>query len=71
LWKEIVEGNECGLMVNSLDLKEIAKAIEYLLEHPEERKRMGESGRRGVEEKYNLEREGKKLLELYEKLIGS
>jgi len=58
-------------MVNSLDLKEIAKAIEYLLEHPEERKRMGESGRRGVEEKYNWEREGKKLLELYEKLIGS
>jgi len=71
LWKEIVEGNECGLMVNSLDLKEIAKAIEYLLEHPEERKRMGESGRRGVEEKYNWEREGEKLLELYEKLIGS
>jgi len=64
LWKEIVEGNECGLMVNSLDLKEIAKAIEYLLEHPEERKRMGESGRRAVEEKYNWEREGEKLLEV-------
>ena len=51
-------------MVNLLDLKEIAKAIEYLLEHPEERKRMGESGRRAVEEKYNWEREGEKLLEL-------
>jgi len=70
LWREIVEGNECGLTVNPLDPKEIAKAIEYLLLHPEEACRMGNNGRRAVEEKYNWENEGKKLLALYEKLLA-
>ena len=69
LWKEIIEGNKCGLTVDPLDPKEIAQAIEYLLEHPEERKRMGENGRRAVEEKYNWEIEGQKLLKLYEELL--
>jgi len=69
LWKEIVERNECGLTVNPLDPREIAKAIEYLLAHPEEAQRMGENGRRAVLEKYNWEREAKKLLTLYEELL--
>lgn len=69
LWKEIVEGNECGLTVNPLDPKEIAQAIEYLLTHPEEACRMGENGRRAAVEKYNWEREEKKLLQLYEELL--
>ena len=70
LWKEIVEGNECGLTVDPLDPKEIAQAIEYLITHPEEARVMGESGRRAVIEKYNWETEGRKLLELYEKILG-
>jgi glycosyltransferase involved in cell wall biosynthesis len=69
LWKEIVEGNECGMTVNPLDPKEIAGAIEYLLEHPALRRKMGENGRQAVLEKYNWETEGKKLLELYEELL--
>ena len=68
LWKEIVEGNECGLTVNPLDPEEIARAIEYLIDHPDEAHRMGENGRRAVLEKYNWEAEGKKLLVLYEEL---
>jgi len=71
LWKEIVEGNECGLTVSPLDPEEIAQAIDHLFSHPEEARRMGENGRRAVEEKYNWEREGEKLLELYEELLGS
>lgn len=69
LWKEIVERNECGLTVDPLDPKEIAQAIEYLLVHPEEAQRMGENGRRAVEEKYNWEQESEKLVELYEELL--
>lgn len=71
LWKEIVEGNECGITVDPLNPKEIAQAIEYLLNHPEERLRMGENGRQAVLEKYNWETEGKKLLALYKELEGS
>jgi glycosyltransferase involved in cell wall biosynthesis len=61
LWKEIVEGNRCGITVDPLDPKAIAQAIEYLLTHPEEARRMGENGRRAVEEKYNWEREKEKF----------
>jgi len=49
--------------------KEIAEAIEYLVTHPEEARKMGENGRRVVEEKYNWEREARKLLHLYARLF--
>jgi len=68
LWRELVEGNRCGICVDPLDPKEIAQAIEYLLTHPEEARKMGENGRRAVEEKYNWEEEAKKLLNLYAEL---
>lgn len=70
LWKEIIEGNHCGICVNPLDPKEIARAIEYLIEHPEEAKKMGENGRKAVLEKYNWENESKKLLDVYKGLSG-
>ena len=69
LWKEIVEGNRCGITVDPLDPKAIAQAIEYLLAHPEEARQMGENGRRAVVEQYNWEQEKGKLLKLYEKLL--
>jgi glycosyltransferase involved in cell wall biosynthesis len=69
LWKEIVEGNKCGLTVDPLNPREIAQAVEYLLEHPELRQEMGENGRRAVIEKYNWEQEAEKLLALYQRLL--
>lgn len=71
LWREIVEGNRCGICVDPLNPLEIAEAIEYLLSHPEEAKRMGENGRRAVEEKYNWEKEAEKLVTLYRNLFGA
>jgi glycosyltransferase involved in cell wall biosynthesis len=68
LWKEIVEGNKCGICVDPLDPKAIAKAVEYLIEHPEEAKKMGEYGKKAIMEKYNWENESKKLLDFYKKL---
>lgn len=70
LWKEIVEGNQCGLCANPLDPQAIATAVEYLIAHPDEARRMGENGRQAVEEKYNWERESEKLLALYDKLLS-
>jgi len=69
LWKEIVEGNECGLTVDPLNPEEIAEAIEYLLNHPEEQRKMSENGRRAVLEEYNWKKEGEKLLALYAELL--
>lgn len=69
LWREIVEGNHCGLTVDPLKPDEIAEGIEYLIIHHEEARRMGENGRRAVVEKYNWEKEGENLCRLYEELL--
>ncbi|HGJ5876900.1 MAG TPA: glycosyltransferase family 4 protein [Arsenophonus sp.] len=65
LWKEIVEGNDCGLCVDTSDPKSIAEAIDYLVTNPQKAREMGCNGRRAVEEKYNWNIEEAKLLEFY------
>jgi glycosyltransferase involved in cell wall biosynthesis len=69
LWREIIQGNNCGLLVDPLDPAAIAKAIDYLVENPKEAQRMGENGRRAVEVRYNWESEEKKLLRFYDKIL--
>lgn len=71
LWKEIVEGEECGLCVDPLKPEEIAEAIQWLFDHPEEAETIGLNGRKAVEEKYNWESESKKLLSLYEEVLSN
>jgi len=70
LWKEFVVGNFCGICVNPLDPQAITKAIQWILEHPDEARQMGDSGRKAVEERYNWEQEAKKLLFLYEEMLA-
>lgn len=68
LWKEIIEGNNCGICVDPLNVNEIANAINWVIDNPGQVKQMGENGRRAVEEIYNWEQEGYKLLKIYEGL---
>ncbi len=70
LWREIIEGNSCGLCVDPLDPSAIARAIDYLVTHPQEAERMGRNGQRAVAEKYNWTLEEVKLLEFYKGLEG-
>ena len=70
LWKEIIEGNKCGICVDPMKPEEIAKAIDYLYEHPEEARQMGQNGQKAVYEKYNWNIEEKKLLNVYEKIMN-
>lgn len=65
LWKEIIEGNQCGICVNPLEPKEIAAAIDWLTQNPEAAEQMGKNGRKAVEEKYNWQNEEEKLINLY------
>ena len=65
LWREIVEKNQCGLCVNPLNSKDIGEAIQYLVDNPQEAKKMGKNGRKVIEEKYNWVIEEKKLLNQY------
>lgn len=71
LWKEIIEGHQCGICVNPMDPKAIAAAIDYLAENPELALEMGKRGRKAVEEKYNWATEEVKLISLYKNLLGS
>jgi glycosyltransferase involved in cell wall biosynthesis len=68
LWRNIVEGNDCGLCVNPLDVHEVARAINYLVNHPEDAERMGRNGQRAVQQKYNWSIEELKLLRFYKNL---
>lgn len=70
LWRDIIEANDCGLCVNPLDTAAIAKAIDYLVTHPDEARRMGENGRRAVLEKYNWAIEEAKLLCFYKQILA-
>lgn len=71
LWKEIIEGNNCGICVDPLDTKEISQAIQWIFEHPQEAQTMGKNARRAVENKYNWENEAEKLLSLYARYLKS
>lgn len=66
-WREIVEGNECGLCV-AVEPRQIAEAIEQLLGDSAMARRMGANGRRAVVERYNWDMERLKLLNAYETL---
>ncbi|MDD5015724.1 MAG: glycosyltransferase family 4 protein [Atribacterota bacterium] len=69
LWRELVEGVSCGLCVDPLNPQEIAKAIEYIIDHPVEARQMGENGRKVILHRYNWEIESEKLLELYQGIL--
>lgn len=68
LWRSIVDEAGCGLLVDPLDPHAIAKAMRWIVEHPNEATEMGNRGRVAVVEKYNWEAEFPKLLTLYNKL---
>jgi len=69
LYREVVEPSRCGLIVDPAKSEEIARAMEHLIEHPQEAKQMGENGRRAVLEQYNWEKESQKFLQIYETVL--
>ncbi|MFZ5951431.1 MAG: glycosyltransferase family 4 protein [Candidatus Rifleibacteriota bacterium] len=70
IWKDIVEGNQCGLCVDPLNPKEIAVAINTLMESPEMAREMGDNGRTAIEMRYNWQNEEEKLLSIYKNVLN-
>lgn len=68
LWKEIIIEYNCGICVEPNNVKQIETAICFIINNKEESIKMGQEGRRAVEEKFNWNIEEQKLLELYEHL---
>lgn len=68
LWKEIVEGNNCGICVDPLSSKEIGDAIQFIISNPVDAEKMGYRGKKAVLEKYNWGVEEKKLFSIYDRV---
>lgn len=60
---------ECGLLVDPLNVKEIAEAIVWLFNHPEQAEAMGKRGQELIFTKYNWEQESATLLNMYSGLL--
>ena len=71
LWKEIVEGRDCGTCVNPHDIDAIADAINYYVDHPDIAKEKGQNGRKAVEQTYNWGMQEKALLEAYNHVLNT
>lgn len=69
LWKEIIEGNNCGICVNQDDPISISKAINYLANNPLRAREYGMNGLKAIKNKYNWSIEEKKLFNFYDLLI--
>ncbi|HMO94002.1 MAG TPA: glycosyltransferase family 4 protein [Pirellulaceae bacterium] len=69
LWREIIESNECGMLVDPAQPKQIAAAIQWIIDHPQEAAQMGRNGRRAIEQKYNWSVEEEKLIRIYQGLL--
>lgn len=70
LWRDIVEGGQCGVCVDPLDPVQIARAIDALVCDPQMARKMGENGRGIVMDRYNWAVEERKLQAYYDCLAG-
>jgi len=69
-WRAVLEDAGCGLCVDPGDPGALARAIKWILDHPQEAKAMGEKGRRAVESRYNWQSEARTLEALYEAVLA-
>ena len=69
IWKEIIEGNNCGVCINPHDPEAIAEAINFYYNNPDIAKEQGENGRKAVLTKYNWKTQEKELLALYKRIM--
>lgn len=67
-WVTFNKENQCGINVDPTNPEEIANAICFLNDNIEEKKRLGENGKKAVLEKYNWELSKNELINLYKNL---
>ncbi len=69
LWKEIIEGNSCGICVDPFNTAKISQSISYLIDNNEIGEKMGEAGCNAIIKKFNWANEEVKLLYIYSLLL--
>lgn len=68
MWQEMVSADKFGICVNPLDAKEIAGAVQKLIDDPALSMELGKNGRKAILEKFNWSIEEKKLVNLYKSI---
>lgn len=72
LWKDVVEENQCGFLIDPNNVDEIRNALKEIMNQPAEKNaEMGANGRRAVIEKYSWNIVSKELLKLYREINNS
>ncbi|WP_181388779.1 glycosyltransferase family 4 protein [Pseudoalteromonas sp. meg-B1] len=66
MWKDIIEGENCGICVDPMKPEDIANAINKLLSDDKLAKQMSENGANAVKNVFNWENEEIKLLDIYQ-----
>ena len=67
---EIIDHGINGLLVEKNNPKSLAKAINYLCNHPEKAREMGLKGREKAEKVFSPENNIEKIESIYQKLIN-
>lgn len=71
VWGGVVRKYNCGVAIdNPTNSNEIAKAIRYLLDNPEEAKRLGENGLIAVKEEFNWEAQERIVFNMYDEILN-
>lgn len=68
---ELVQDGETGLLVDPGDVSQLGAAIVRLLDDPDLARRLGESGRRRVEQQFTMTGHQAAILQLYEAIAGT
>lgn len=68
---EIIDEGVNGLLVPPGDVRKLADAIIELLQNPDKRKKMGEAGRKTVEEKFTIQSHVALTESIFRKILGS
>jgi hypothetical protein len=65
LWRRILEPARCAILVDPQSPREIAAAIRWILEHPDEAEIMGKRGQEWARRNYDWATEAVKLTKFY------
>jgi glycosyltransferase involved in cell wall biosynthesis len=69
--RELVRDGETGFLVPPGDYRATAERIAYLLDNPREARRMGQSGRKLIEEQFSLNTMVDETVQIYQLAIQS
>ncbi len=66
----IIDSGRTGFLFQPGDPKDLARTVEWAIEHPEELSRMRQEARAEFEEKYSAEKNYRQLIKIYNQALG-